>query len=126
MNVEVETYTDCKAELVYQVEGNNYSAYYSKEIRIWDNLGKVKKETIGLWKGDNSEGFVIFKSTKDDFDNEEYDVFTKNVDDDKDSIKKFALNWLEDVMKDEVLTSRERSSSLSLAEIFGIVKIILF
>ena len=53
-------------------------------------------------------------------------MFTKNVDDDKDSIKKFALNWLEDVMKDEVLTSRERSSSLSLAEIFGIVKIILF
>ena len=125
--VDQHTYTYYKVDFFYVEDNVEYGAFYSRDIRTLEQLGQFRKETIGLGKGNDedlskAQGFVIIKITKDDL-SVEYEVCTRNTDDDVDSIKNYASNWMEKGMKKDVFTETEKRDSLDLAGIFDILKI---
>ena len=107
-------------EALFEVNSCDYNANYFKEIRRGMRAGTTKKETIGLWKDNLSEGFLIVKMTKDDLSTE-FDVSFK-FNDPNNNLPEFVSSWMKDVLKKE-----ENFGDLTtLQMIFDIIKINIF
>ena len=123
--MNIETCTDYRLEALFEVNNCDYNATYFKEIRQGRKLGTTKKETIGLWKDNLSEGILIIKTTKDDLRAEFEVSFSFN--DPNNNLEEFVPSWMADVLKKDIFTEKEKYDGLmTLRTIFDIVKINIF
>ena len=123
--MNIETCTDYRLEALFEVNNCDYNATYFKEIRKGLRTGTTKKEIIGLWKDNLSEGILIIKTTKDDLSTE-FEV-TSSFNDQNNNLEKFVASWMEDVLKIDIFTEMGKYDDLpTLQTIFDIVKINIF
>ena len=123
--MNIESCSDYRVEALFEVNSCDYNANYYKEIRHGMRTGATKKETIGLWRDNLSEGFLIVKTTKDDLSTE-FDVsFTFN--DPNNNLQDFVSSWMKDVLKKDIFADKENFGDLTtLQMIFDVVKINMF
>ena len=119
--MNIESCTDYRLEALFEVNSCDYNATYFKEIRQGMRTGTIKKETVGLWKDNLSEGILIIKLTKDDLSNE-FDV-SFSFNDLNNNPKEFVSSWIKNVLKKDIFTEKENYDDLMTLEmIFDIVK----
>ena len=95
--MNIESCADYRLEALFEVNNCDYNAAYFKEIRKGMRTGTTKKETIGLWKDNLSEGILIIKTTKDDLSTE-FDV-SFSFNDPNNNLQEFVTSWMRDVLK---------------------------
>ena len=122
MQMDIESCTDYRLEALFEVNSCDYNATYLKEIRQGMRTGTTKKESIGLWKDNLSEGILITKITKDDLSAEFAVSFSFN--DPNNTLKEFVSTWMKDVLKKDIFTEKENYDDLMT--LFDIVKLNIF
>ena len=120
--MDIESCTDYRLEALFEVNSCDYNATYLKEIRQGMRTGTTKKESIGLWKDNLSEGILITKITKDDLSAEFAVSFSFN--DPNNTLKEFVSTWMKDVLKKDIFTEKENYDDLMT--LFYIVKLNIF
>ena len=123
--MNIESCTDYRLEALFEVNSCDYNATYFKEIRQGMRTGTTKKETVGLWKDNLSEGILIIKITEDDLSTE-FDV-SFSFNDPNNNLKDFVSSWMQDVLKKDIFTDKENYGDLmTLQTIVDIVKLNIF
>ena len=85
-------------------------------------MAEIIGPTIGLWRDNLSEGFLIQKTTTIVASNIEASV--KGIE--ESAIKEFLITWMLHVTKKDLFTEDEKRKPLTLSEMFDIIKINLF